>query len=39
MNKVLSLQKEHVSKEVHLKKKSAASVSCKTSSFTSIFFC
>ncbi|MFJ9461786.1 class III lanthipeptide, partial [Viridibacillus arvi] len=38
MNKVLSLQKESISKDVQLKAKSAQSVQCKTSSNASWFF-
>ncbi|WP_196299118.1 class III lanthipeptide [Priestia aryabhattai] len=39
MNKVLSLQKETVSKDVQLKAKSSKSVNCKTSSNASWFIC
>ena len=39
MNKVLSLQKEAVSKDVQLKAKSSKSVVCKGSSNASWFFC
>ncbi|MEK4650280.1 class III lanthipeptide [Niallia sp. FSL W8-0954] len=39
MNKVLSLQKEAVSKDVQLKAKSSKSVQCKGSSHASWFFC
>lgn len=39
MNKVLSLQKEAVSKDVQLKAVSFASIACKGSSHTSWFFC
>ncbi|WP_213087327.1 class III lanthipeptide [Niallia circulans] len=39
MNKVLSLQKETVSKDVQLKAKSSGSIVCKKSSNASWFFC
>ncbi|CAM5733906.1 Uncharacterised protein [Niallia circulans] len=39
MNKVLSLQKEAVSKDVQLKAKSSKSIQCKGSSHASWFFC
>ncbi|MCM2981524.1 Uncharacterised protein [Niallia circulans] len=39
MNKVLSLQKEAISKDVQLKAKSSKSVQCKGSSHASWFFC
>ncbi|WP_372497661.1 class III lanthipeptide [Priestia megaterium] len=39
MNKVLSLQKEAISKDIQLKAKSAQSVKCKGSSHASWFFC
>ncbi|CAM5733898.1 MULTISPECIES: class III lanthipeptide [Niallia] len=39
MNKVLSLQKEAISKDVQLKAKSLASIQCKGSSNASWFFC
>ncbi|MED3841772.1 class III lanthipeptide [Niallia circulans] len=39
MNKVLSLQKQAVSKDVQLKAKSSKSIQCKGSSHASWFFC
>ncbi|WP_197284474.1 class III lanthipeptide [Bacillus sp. JCM 19041] len=39
MNKVLSLQKEFVSKDVQLKRASNRSINCKTQSTMSFFFC
>ncbi|MCM2981525.1 class III lanthipeptide [Niallia circulans] len=39
MNKVLSLQKEAISKDVQLKAKSSKSIQCKGSSHASWFFC
>ncbi|MEK4761128.1 class III lanthipeptide [Viridibacillus sp. FSL E2-0187] len=39
MNKVLSLQKESISKDVQLKAKSSGSIQCKTSSNASWFLC
>ncbi|MFP7473379.1 class III lanthipeptide [Niallia taxi] len=39
MNKVLSLQKESISKDVQLKAKSSRSIVCKGSSNASWFLC
>ncbi|WP_197284415.1 class III lanthipeptide [Bacillus sp. JCM 19041] len=39
MNKVLSLQKETISRDVQLKARSLLSFNCKTSSNASIFIC